>query len=74
MSVFDSIVEIGVKRGEELGLKRGEELGLKRGLKHGEAKLASLISELLKNGREDDIKKVATDSKYRNKLYSEFGL
>ncbi len=73
-SVFDSIVEIGVKRGEELGLKRGEELGLKRGLKHGEAKLASLISELLKNGREDDIKKVATDSKYRNKLYSEFGL
>ena len=69
-SVFDSIVEIGVER----GFKRGEERGLKRGVKHGEAKLASLISELLKHGREEDIKKVASDSKYRNKLYTEFGL
>lgn len=56
------------------GEKRGEERGQKRGEKRGEARLSNLILQLLNNGRQDLLEKVATDQTLRNQLYKEYHL
>ena len=43
-----------------------------KGEKKGEEKLADLIMKLIDANRNDDIPKVATNTRYRNKLYKEF--
>ena len=56
------------------GYDDGEVKGEKKGKKKGENKLGALIKALEKAGRKDDAFKAASDEKYRQKLYEEFGI
>ena len=68
----------GIKKGEARGIKKGKAIGVKQGeaigVQKGENKLASLILKLNELGRSDDIVKVTKNVKYRNKLYTDFGI
>ena len=66
--VLDRIEEKGRLEGEKIGEKKGKKIGEKK----GEKKLAELITKLVSAGRNDDIYKAASDTRYRNKLYKEF--
>ena len=59
-----------LKKGHEEGLKEGHQKGLKNGCDI----LSSLIKELISQGRNADIERVVTDSRYRDKLMEEMGL
>lgn len=56
--------------GIEIGFSRGEAKGEAK----GEKKLSDLFRSLEKAGRKDDAFKAASDEKYRQKLYEEFGI
>ena len=62
--------EQGIKEGEKAGKKKGK----REGKREGENLLGKLILALQSAGRSEDITKAASDSRYRNKLYKEFGL
>ena len=51
---------------------RGEQRGILIGEKKGEKKVTDLINKLLAANRTEDIAKIASDTRYRNKLYKEF--
>ena len=53
-------------------LDRIEAKGEKRGEKKGEKRFADLLQKLLAANRTEDIAKIASDTRYRNKLYKEF--
>ena len=53
---------------------RGLQKGIQKGIRQGELRLASLIEKLLRANRMDDIQKVVSNKKYRNRLYEEFGI
>ena len=55
-------------------LEDGIEIGFNQGQAKGENKLGALINSLIKAGRNDEIKKAASDTEYRQKLYEEFGI
>ena len=63
-----------LKKGHEEGLKEGLKEGHQKGLKNGCDILSSLIKELISQGRNADIGRVVTDSRYRDKLMEEMGL
>ena len=79
LTEFDEKAYIeGVKKqsyeeGEAIGEARGEAIGEARGKAKGEDKLARLVVELKKRGREEDIAKV-TDESERERLYREFNI
>jgi flagellar biosynthesis/type III secretory pathway protein FliH len=56
--------------GHEEGLKEG----LKEGRIEGESKLSRLVLILSKDGRIEDITRVASDEEYRKALYKEFNI
>ncbi|MGN0582545.1 MAG: hypothetical protein ACI4KB_07560, partial [Oscillospiraceae bacterium] len=56
--------------GYDDGVTKGEEKGEAK----GENKLGALFRALEKAGRKDDAFKAASDEKYRQKLYEEFGI
>jgi hypothetical protein len=43
-----------------------------KGEKKGEKRFADLLQKLLAANRTEDIAKIASDTRYRNKLYKEF--
>ena len=43
-----------------------------KGEKKGEKRFADLLQKLLAANRTEDIAKIASDARYRNKLYKEF--
>ena len=45
-----------------------------RGVKKGELRLASLIEKLLQSNRMEDLQKVISNKRYRERLYEEFGI
>lgn len=53
-------------------LDRIENRGIQKGIAQGEDTILSLIRYLLSSNREEDIKRVAEDEVYRNKLLEEF--
>ena len=57
---------------EANGEKRGILIGEKKGEKKGEKRFADLLQKLLAANRTEDIAKIASDTRYRNKLYKEF--
>ena len=59
---------------EAKGEKRGILIGEKKGIAIGEKKLAYLLQKLLAANRSEDIEKVASNTRYRNKLYKEFNI
>ena len=60
----------GIAEGHASGLAEG----LASGLAEGEDKINRLILSLIQDGRQDDIKKVAKDKEYRDRLYKEYGI
>jgi hypothetical protein len=50
------------------------EKGRAEGMEKGANLLGTLISKLIKLGRDQDIERAATDSEYRQQLYKEFQL
>ena len=52
--------------------KAGRKEGFEEGEKCGEVRIAKLIIELNRQGRTEDIVKMAADSEYRKKLLEEF--
>ena len=51
---------------------KGEKRGILIGEKKGEKRFADLLQKLLAANRTEDIAKIASDTRYRNKLYKEF--
>jgi hypothetical protein len=58
----------------EMDLNSTKAYARKEGIAEGEDKLGKLVIQLLSLERYDDIKKVAVDKNFRNKLYNEFGI
>ncbi len=54
--------------------EKGRQEGLQEGLQAGASMLGTLIKKLLEQGRQDDIARVCGESKYREKLFEEFGI
>ena len=67
MSIFEYDEE------EHMRLEREEsrQEGFEEGEEHGEMRIAKLITELNRQGRTEDIVKMAADSEYRKKLLEE---
>lgn len=53
---------------------KGIEIGLERGLERGESRMSTLIAELLKEGRTDDVALAASDPEARRRLMGELGI
>ncbi len=54
--------------------EEGFEDGIERGIEKGETKLSRLVLILSKDGRNEDITRVASDEEYRKALYKEFNI
>ena len=64
----------GFAEGEVKGRVEGRAEGEAKGRTEGENKLGALINSLINAGRNDEIQKVASDEKYRQEMYEEFGI
>ena len=71
--IVTEAIEI-LEDGIEIGFSRGEVKGRNEGRAEGENKLGALFRALEETGRKDDAFKAASDEKYRQKLYEEFGI
>ena len=49
-------------------------IGKAEGKAEGEARLSALINRLFLEGRSDEVQRVVTDVKWRQKLYGEYKL
>ena len=58
----------------QLESERLREEGKAEGKAEGEARLSALINRLLLDGRSDEVQRVVTDVKWRQKLYGEYDL
>ena len=63
-----------VWEGYNNGFAEGEVKGRAEGRAEGENKLCTLFKALEEVGRKDDAFKAASDEKYLQKLYEEFGI
>ena len=70
MSIFEYNKE------EEMKKIRADEfrIGKAEGKAEGEARLSALINRLFLEGRSDEVQRVVTDVKWRQKLYGEYNL
>ena len=69
LSMGNAIEEL-ILDGEKRGQKRGERIGERR----GQERLAHLIVVLSENHRDDLIRKAASDSAFRKKLFKEYNI
>ena len=74
----DNIYNAGVEMGKKDGLEEGKKEGIKEGIKEGEKNginlFGSLIKELSKAGRLNDVCLASEDPEYFDQLLKEFGL
>ena len=61
-------------KGVEFYIKEGLKKGLSEGRRLEAERMDRLVSELLKTNRVEDLKKAASDSEFKNKLFREFNL
>ncbi|MBU5446517.1 hypothetical protein [Blautia sp. MSJ-36] len=54
--------------------EEGMAIGKAEGKAEGEARLSVLINRLFLEGRSDEVQRVVTDVKWRQKLYGEYNL
>jgi len=54
--------------------EEGMAIGKAEGKAEGEARLSALINRLFLEGRSDEVQRVVTDVKWRQKLYGEYNL
>ena len=59
---------------ERKGRAEGREEGKMEGKAEGENRFAKLVQLLIDSGRNEDLRKAATDQKYREQLYMEVNL
>ena len=57
---------------EERGRRAGRKEGLREGRQEGRNEVISLIANLAKNGRNDDIVRAVNDKQYMSRLLAEF--
>ncbi len=62
------------EEGFEDGIEKGRKEGIEKGREEGENKLGRLVLILSKDGRIEDITRVASDEEYRKALYKEFNI
>ena len=62
------------KEGILEGIQKGREEGTQKGIQEGETLILTLIQKLFAEGRSEEIKKIAEDEVYRNRLLKEYGL
>ncbi|MBP5291888.1 MAG: hypothetical protein J6Y90_04655 [Lachnospiraceae bacterium] len=70
----DNIYNAGVEMGKKDGLEEGKKEGIKEGEKNGINLFGSLIKELSKAGRLNDVCLASEDPEYFDQLLKEFGL
>lgn len=56
------------------GRAEGEKRGIEKGMEKGENRFARLVQLLMDSGRNEELRKAASDPKYREQLYLEAGL
>ena len=56
------------------GIAQGTEIGKEIGKAEGESMLATLITRLISEGRDEDIKRVVENKEVRESFYKEFGI
>ncbi|MCM1125093.1 MAG: hypothetical protein NC429_01345 [Lachnospiraceae bacterium] len=69
--LFDQYERKGRAEGEVTGEARGRIAGMAEGKIAGENRFAKLVQILMDAGRNDDLRRAATDQKYREWLYRE---
>lgn len=74
VSIFEYDEEEHMRQEREESRQEGFEEGEKCGEERGEMRMAELITVLNRQGRTEDIVKMAADSEYRKKLLEEFHL
>ena len=72
MSIFEYDEEEHMRQEREESRQEGRKEGFEEGEKCGEVRIAKLIIELNRQGRTEDIVKMAADSECRKKLLEEF--
>ena len=72
--LFDQYERRGRAQGLAEGEERGRAEGKIEGRIEGEARFAKLLQVLIEGGRNDDLKRAASDQSYREQLYVEAGL
>ena len=60
------------KNAERQGVREGIKQGVKKGIEQGETILASLMNQLLSEGRTEDAKLAAVDEEARERFYREY--
>lgn len=68
MSIFEYNEEKHMKSERE----EWHKIGLEEGQKRGEERLAQLMQALLSAGKNEDIRRILSDLKYREQLYAEY--
>ena len=68
--IWNDALEKGREEGEKIGLERGEQIGLER----ASERYSKLILILSKENKNDLIIKIASDPKYREELYKQYGI
>lgn len=68
------VLQLESERLREEGMAIGKEEGKAEGKAEGEARLSALINRLFLEGRSDEVQRVVTDVKWRQKLYGEYNL
>jgi len=59
---------------KEEGIKEGIKEGINAGKKEGETLLGKLVIKLMSLGKNDDVIRVSSDVKYREKMYTLYGI
>ncbi|MBQ9009581.1 MAG: hypothetical protein IJ088_09655 [Clostridia bacterium] len=65
-------LEEGYQKGRGEGLKEGIQKGRGEGLEEGAEKMVKLFSQLVKEGKNDEMARILSDQTYRNKLYKTY--
>lgn len=68
------VLQLESERLREEGMAIGKVEGKAEGKAEGEARLSALINRLFLEGRSDEVQRVVTDVKWRQKLYGEYNL
>ena len=68
------VLQLESERLREEGMAIGKAEGKEEGKAEGEARMSALINRLLLDGRSDEVQRVVTDIKWRQRLYSEYDL
>ena len=67
-------MEAWIDEAENRGYSRGVDQGISQGISQGENRMGQLINVLLRDGKSDELQRVATDETRRMELYRQYGI